>query len=269
MKTAIFLSQDYKELIRTFLGANKKTRGYQAQLAQAAGCGPSFLSQALNTHIHLTADQVAGMAHFWNLSPDETEYLLCLVHLARTNAPSYKRFLENRLQTLREKYANISERVKSENIGTNEEALIYYSAWFWSAIHVITSIPRFQTVKTIAQRLAMSEEQVAETLQRLHELGMVVRKGERWQAQNKSYHLGKQSPLIGIHHTNWRQRALASAQNIAKSDSLHYSVVHSLSLEDFEKLKSMLLEFIERSKKIVEASPEQELISVCLDCFRV
>jgi uncharacterized protein (TIGR02147 family) len=266
---SIFAHNEYKALIRASLIENKKIRGYQAQLAQAAGCGASFLSQALNTHVHISADQAAGLASFWNFSPDQTEYFLSLVHLARTSSPAYTAYLNKRLQDLRDKHSKISERVKSEQVNTQAEELVYYSAWFWSAIHVITSIPRYQSTAAIAQRLALPSEQVLHCLNILQNAGMVMRKGDRWQAQNKSYHLERESPLIGIHHTNWRQRALANAIQNTKSDSLHYSVVHSLSVDDFEKIKTMLLDFVEKSKKIVEASPEQELIAVCFDCFKV
>lgn len=264
----VFAASDYKDLMRAHLHSHKEERGYQAKMAKAAGCGSSFLSQVLNTHVHLTPDQAAGIGQFWGLSPDKMEFFLCLVQLARTVAPAYKNYLLEKIQHLRAKNSDISHRVESEAISKPEEELLYYSAWYWSAIHVLTSIPGFQTSTAISQRLGLPTSKIENCLAKLEEMGMVSGEKGKWQALNKSYHLASGSPLIGIHHSNWRNYCLQDLSK-DKKDSLHYSVVHSLSEKDFELLKEMILTFISQSKKIVANSPEQEIVGIGIDCYRL
>ena len=54
-------------------------QGYQGKLAKAAHCHSSHISQVIRKKSQLTLDQAAGIACFWELDPNETEYWLTLI----------------------------------------------------------------------------------------------------------------------------------------------------------------------------------------------
>jgi uncharacterized protein (TIGR02147 family) len=264
----IFDYDDYKDVIRGYLASHQNERGYQGRLAKAAGCGPSFFSQALGSHIHLTPDQAAGLADFWQLQEDEAEYFLCLVHHARSGSHAFKKMQIRKIQALKQKHQSIAERVQAKIVPLGEKEMIYYSAWYWSAIHMSCTIPEFQTSAAIARRLRLDNVFVETCLRQLRDMQLVQEQNGRWRNTNADIHLPRESPMVGVLHSNWRQKAAAQAQ-MQDREALHYSAVQTLSRADYQKLKNLLLEFVQESRKIAAPSKEEEIIAVCLDCFRL
>lgn len=81
-------------------------------------------------------------------------------------------------------------------------------------------------------------------------------------------HIPKNSPMIGIHHNNWRQRAVLDS-TLPNTEGVHYTAVYSISRKDHEHLKTKVLDLVEQSRKIVAPSKEEELICFTCDLFEV
>ncbi|MBX9768293.1 MAG: DUF4423 domain-containing protein [Bdellovibrionales bacterium] len=153
-------------------------------------------------------------------------------------------------------------------MGHGSDEVAYYSAWYWIAIHVLASIPKFQKSHAIAERLSLPKSLVEDCLERLEKMALVKCQGQVVQVTENHLHLSKDSVLISTHHSNWRlQAAMRSA--LREQDALQYSVVTAVSREDAQRLKNMLLDFIERSREVIGPSKEEEIIYIGLDCFRV
>ncbi|MEQ1666631.1 MAG: hypothetical protein ABL927_14800, partial [Bdellovibrionales bacterium] len=71
-----------------------------------------------------------------------------------------------------------------------------------------------------------------------------------------------------LNHQNWRSQALLDAQKI-RSDSIHYTSIQTLSFSDFEKLKELILKFIDNQRDIIKSSKEEQLACFTCDWFRV
>jgi uncharacterized protein (TIGR02147 family) len=268
METDIFLNIDYKEIIKIEIKAHVGQRGYHSNLARSANCQSSFLSQVLHGYVHLTPDQAVGISTFWRLNEAQEDYFLYSVHLARSATPVLKNYYKRKMQEIKQQQQDISSRVKGDRISEGKEELLYYSNWYWSAIHVIASIQKYKTAEGISQRLRLPLGLVESCLNSLNKMGFLKKVNGRWEVTQKNLHLPRESPLIGIHHVNWRQQSGVRAGQNDKS-AFHYSVVHALSFEDYEKLKSMLLDFVEKTKKIVGPSTEEEIIYLGFDCFQL
>jgi len=257
----LFDFDEYRSVIKWQIKVNESVRGYQTLLAKAAGCQRAFLSQALNSHVQLTPDHVAGLSKFWQFDELETDYFLELVLLERASSPSLKQVIERRLRTLRKQRLNLAERFKiNETLPENIQA-IYYTSWHMSAIHVLLSIPEFNDIHKISQRLHLSPAAVQSSIKHLEELKVIKK-------TNKHLYLPKTSPFTGTNHINWRQRAIANIQS-QDTDALHYSVVSALSVADVEKFRELILKCIEGTRKVVEPSPEEEIICFTCDLFKV
>ena len=92
--------------------------------------------------------------------------------------------------------------------------------------------------------------------------------GKTWHATERDLHLPKSSDLNTINHANWRQHAISKIQ-IGDDDSLHYTAVHALSKRDIVRIKETILAAIKDSREIVKPSPEEELVCVICDVFKV
>ena len=268
MNLRIYDFKDYKDALCAYIADPGAGRGYHSKLARAAGCQSSFLSQVLGSHVHLTNDHIAGISDFLGFDEDEHDYVQVLLTIARCSAPRLLRSCRARIEELRRRHQDISVRVAANRLGSGSDEVTYYSAWYWIAIHVLVSIPQYRKPQIICDRLNLPRILVDECLLRLEEMTLVERKGSEWIVTQNHLHLPKDSILTPTHHANWRlQSALKAAMR--EPDTLQYSVVTAVSREDVQRLKNMLLDFIEKSREVIRPSQEEEMIYIGLDCFRI
>ncbi len=121
----------------------------------------------------------------------------------------------------------------------------------------------------VSEYLGISLKRTAEILEFLVsiKLALPVENG-RFTVGTSRIHLGSDSPMISKFHTNWRMQAIRSLETEDKND-LHYSSVITISDEDFKKIKSLLVKYIEEIKLIVKESPSEKVHSLCLDFFQI
>lgn len=264
----IFECRDYKDFLRAQIKANKERRGYRSELAEAAGCQLSFLSQVLHSHVHLTPDHAAGLASFWRFDLNEQDYFLELVGFARAGSKSLKAILLKRLEMIRTRHENLAKRYQKKDPINPEHQALYYSSWHLAAVHVLLTIPTFNTVDVIAKRLGLSPVVIQEALEQLAKIGLAKKQGMRWQPTQSDIHLPNESALTSMNHSNWRSRAVLDSYR-RESGSVHYTAVHSLSKSDVEKIKEMVLVFLDQTRAVVRPSKEEELACLVLDWFIV
>jgi hypothetical protein len=136
------------------------------------------------------------------------------------------------------------------------------------AIHVLTSIDAFQTPEALANRLQTSKSQILSKIDDLVRMGIVTTDGDRFKSAISNMHVDQESPLNLSNHFQWRHRAMARIID-GDTRNLHYTAVHALSVADIEVLRELLMEFIQRSRAVVEPSAEEEAIGVCCDLFYI
>lgn len=267
---SLFGTLDYKDYLRTHIEKNADEYGYKSKLADAGGFQKSFLSQVLNSHVHFTPEHALRLAQFWDLSSKEREYFLELVHYGRAGSPELSQYLREKLLKLKKESEHLGKRFAQPALAVPEDlAAIYYSSWHYSAIHILITIPQFRTVARIAKRLSLSEAIIKTSLKQLQSLELVEKDAQdNWKATNKSLHIPKDSIFNTINNNNWRQRSQTDSQQL-NTQSIHYTGIYSLSVTDFERLREITFELIDKSRQMVIASPEEELVCFTCDLFSV
>jgi uncharacterized protein (TIGR02147 family) len=260
--------ENYKDFLKWQISANINISGYKGQLAQAAGCQRAYLSQILNSHVHLTPDQAVGLAEFWLLQNPERDYFLELVNLDRAGTQALKNIILERLRSLKRSVDTVTGRIRKSGIETEALQAQYYGSWHYSAIHILLTVSTYRSIPKIAERLNLSKSTVMAALLVLEKIGLVAKKGEIWQPVSFDLHLPKNSPLNSNNHMNWRVQAIQKSQNI-DSDEIHFTSVYSLSEKDFRKLRKQILQLISDSRETALASEEQDIFSFCCDFFRI
>lgn len=268
MEVSLFTAKDYREFLQSKLASSSQSWGMVTKMAQAAGCQRSQLSRVLSGQINLTPDQAYGLCEFWALSEVEAKYFLKLVEHARAATKSYREKIESELRVMKRSQEDLSIRLKRPQIGESEVQSIYYSSWLWAAVHILVSIPEYRTINKISQRLSLDPIQVVEVLKVLKGHGLVKEKNDEWSFNSFATHLPQRSPFVSLHHANWRQRAVLSSQS-PLDEGVHYTVVQSVSLPDFQKIKDLILNLIDAYTKIASPSKEEELACFLCDWFRV
>jgi hypothetical protein len=222
----------------------------------------------LNGHAHLTPDHAHGICGYIELLPAETEYFLALVEHARSGSASYRKYIESKLKRLKKENEDISERLGKPAVESTPHEVTYFSSWHWSAIHLLVSIPEYQDVSSISEKLRLPSVLVKQSLETLAQMGLVRIERGRWIYATGNRHIPNHSPLIGLHHGNWRQRALLDVQQHGNS-SVHYTMIQTMSPRALEQIKTKLLNFIEESNAIAGPSESKKLVCVATDLFEI
>lgn len=267
MEFQVFSAKNYKLIMkRKLLGA--ENRGQISRAAEYLNCQRSYLSRVISDEPHLSPDHALQLSLFWKLKPDERDYFLTLVEHERAATPELRAYTLSKILELKKKHESIGNRTERKSEGFEAERVTYFSSWEWSAIHFMTSIPELQTAKKISEKLGLKESEVLKKLKVLVEREFVEEVRDRFIYKGGEFHAPKNSPLVLLHHQNWRARAVLDAQDFG-NDGLHYTNIQTMSREDAEKLKTLLLDFISESNRIAGPSKPEEAIAITCDLFRL
>lgn len=243
-------------------------RSYRRRLCEDVRCQTSYLSQVLNGRPDFTLEQAIRLNQFLLHDKSESRFFIYLVEKSRAGTTELRQFFQEQLTELKKTRFDLKKRLKETEEVSEKDQHRYYSAWFYSAIYVMLSIPAFQSTQLIARRLNLPEPLVAEVISFLEECGLIESKAGVYRVTKKRLHLQRESSFIQRHHINWRSQALQSAEkNLA--DDMHFSSVIALSVADYEKVKDVFLKAIEDARAIIRPSPEEEVMAITLDVFRL
>ena len=136
------------------------------------------------------------------------------------------------------------------------------------AAHALIAVPEYQTREAISGRLGLPVQKIGEALEFLRAAGLARSEGERFVPGVTHTHLGADSPLIAMHHANWRLRAIESFGRQTEH-ALHYSSVASLSREAVSEVQRALVKALDAVRGSIDGSKDEAVWSVCMDFFEV
>jgi hypothetical protein len=263
---SVFEFLNYKSAMKYLLrGAGK--RGALSRTAETLNCQRSYLSRILNFELHLTPDQAFLFAKHWLRRPNEREYFQVLVEYERAGDRHYREELQAKLKELKRKHDALSERVLRP-APSNPEQSLYFSAWYWSAIHFLTSSNKYQTVVALSEKTCLPQAMVLTCLEQLEAWSFVRQKNGRWEYLGGEFHLPSDSPFVFMHHQNWRNRAIIDSQ-MKSGDSIHYTNIQTISSSDLPLVKELHLKFINECNKVMGPSKPEEAVVLTCDLFKL
>ncbi len=258
----------YKPYVaKTLDGISKTKKGARSRFAEAIQCRPGYVTQVLNGSSDLSLEQADLASSFFGHTEEESRYFLILVMHERAGTRQLKQKIAVQIDESREKYLNLKKRFQVQEI-SDADQLFFYDSWQNLAVLTLLSIARFQNKEALSAHLHLPLKRISEILEFLERSGLMKVKGDRYLPGTHRTHLGKDSPMIARHHTNWRIQAIQSIERPSERD-LHYSSVVSLSAKDMHTVKQRLVEVLEEIAQIIAPSPEEKVCSFCVDFFEV
>lgn len=258
---------DYRDLLLALL--EKKGRGSKVQLAHELNCQPGHISQVLNKNkVHFSPENMVRISQFLNLDFSQEDYLLNLFYKERAASHELKEYFQKKIVVLQNENLSFEKQLKRTDRLDEVSKSIYYSHWAYCCIHMIVSIPEFNTLAKICDRLNIGKEFALKVLNFLTEKGLITESDGHYSVGEVRIHLKKDSPLVRSHHQNFRYKALASLERESSFD-LHYSSVMTLSKKDAIKIRDLILELTKKKDEILIPSPNEEIICFNLDFFKV
>lgn len=265
----IFRYLSYVSYINDVVKKNSSIYGYKAQMAKAANCQRSYLSQVLAEKAELMPEHALGLCEFWQLSRTESEYFLNLVNLSRASTQNLKKYYLEKIKQMQIDQENLAKKFSDTMVLPDAKAAIYFSHWQNIAILMCLTIPELQKPEKIAHRFEIPLSTVLKTLEILKGLEMVEKLQDGgWRTTNQTIHIQRESPYNTLNHLNWRRLAV----DRSFSDPLggiHYTSAATLSKQDAILIKDLVLKLIEDTRKVIAPSKEEELYCLTCDWFKV
>ena len=269
MKKTIFEYRNYKKYIHEKISSSpNKGRGIKRNMAGFLGCQTAYVSQVLNQHVNFSLEQAVKLNEFWEHNKEEGRFFILLLQHERAGTKELRRFFKGEMQEILDRRNNLKDRLGIANSLDETNQHIYYSAWYYAAVHILLSIPQYQRPKVISGHLRLPLKQVQEILEFLVTTGLAVQNESRYEIGLTRIHLSKESIQIRRHHTNWRNQAITSIDKNDPED-MHYSNALSMSHADVPKVKEILIQAIEECREIIKISKEERLQVLTMDFFGI
>jgi uncharacterized protein (TIGR02147 family) len=262
----LFQYDSYKEYLSKEVLSSTKIS--QLILAKYCGCQPSYLSRVLGGKAHLTHDQAISLCEKLRLDLAETEFFLILMDYEKVGTSIGRKFFKNKIDKIRNERSALSRRFNEDSLTDNEMQALYYSSWYFSAIHILACCDTVKSSDEISSRLNLPKQIVDRCLNQLEEIGLIKSNKNGWENSKKFIHLPHASHYETMNHSNWRQKAILNSQLYAE-DSIHYSSVQSISRDDLKQFKNLVFKFLEDSRSLVKKSGKEDIICINCDFFLV
>jgi uncharacterized protein (TIGR02147 family) len=267
-KDQVFDHKSYREYLHESLGRPGQRTGMRLRACKALGCHTTYLSQVLSGRAHLSLEHAESLNRFLEHTKEESEFFLTLVLRERAGTKPLQERFSARIQELLAKRNIIKNRVKAATELSPQDQDRFYGSWLYTAIHVLVSIPDYQTLEKLAAALGISLGATKEALEFLRRIGVVVRREGRYVHGPQVLHLGSDSLLIAKHHSNWRFHAIQSLGR-AQPDDLHYSAAVSLTKEVAQKVRDNILRTLQDNIELIKHAKEEEAYVYSFDFYRL
>lgn len=266
----IFEFYDYKQFI-VALEADRSPllKGFRTKLAQSLTCQSAFITQVLNGGAHLSAEQALKCSVFLGLNENEKKYFLLLNQYNRAGTEDLKQFLRAEIDQMKERYFDLENRITVQSVLSDAVKNKFYSHWIYPTVHMLITIPEYQTLESIQKALKISKNKTKEVLLFLVSHDLAKESHGKYITGRAQLHLSKNADLVKHHHQNMRLRAIESLQSENYNEDLHYTAISSLSHKDFERLKALLLKTIEDYINVIGPSREEALCGLNIDFYKM
>lgn len=266
MKPDLFNFLDYQAYLSQALPTQGENRGARVKLAQALNVQKGFISAVLHGDSHFNLEQAIRVTRFLAHTEKENEYFLLLVQYARAGSEELKKHFKKKIEEILIKRREVRERISSKTDLSEADQTVYYSTWHHAAVHLCLMISKLQTPESMARYLGLQVEAVSRVLEFLVKTGLAKHTGHGFSAGPTRIHLPSNSPLVAKHHTNWRIQAI-QALDRPKPRNLHYSLVMSISEDAAEKIRTILLEMIQKTEPVLKQAQDEAIYALSLDLF--
>jgi len=251
--------QDYRSYLSDLFHSDLMPRGAKSKMAKKLGCQSSYLSQVVTERAHLSLEQAYRVAEYLDLTSSDFKTFMFLVQKSKAGTEELKNFYQQQIDQILSKKNIIKESIKVNDELNPVDMYKYYSAWWYAAIHIGSSLPYLNQINDFTEAFNLPLNTVKETLSFLKKCNLVEFKNNQYKIGRNRIHLGNNTSLVAIHHKNWRDKISQEMERYKKSN-VHYSGVIGLAKKDALKVKKLIFELIKNSETILNESEKEEVL---------
>ncbi len=241
--------------------------GQRQALSHSIGVHPGYLSKIFHSHNHFSLEQAQSVSKFLFHAETEASFFLNLVSLERAGTGELKNYFKREIKRLRDDHDQLKNRITIERMLTETEQAKYYSAWYFSAIHVAVSLEFLKTPQDLATALGLPLSTVNLSLEFLSQIGVLVIESGKYSQGAKSLFLTKDSPFFGKHQSNWKIKSIQSLDYLEEKD-FHYTGIITCSKADAVKIRDLMFQIVQNILEIVKPSKDETALAYTIDLFK-
>jgi uncharacterized protein (TIGR02147 family) len=261
----LFEFTNYKDFVRKKLKTLPKNgHGQYLRIAKLLGIHTTMVTHIFKGDSNLSIEQALKLAEHFVFTPLETDYFVTLVQSERASNTQSRRYFSEQLTTLKTRALNLTERLHVKKSLDERDQPIFYSAWYYSGIRLLTAIHDFKSTEAIAEMIDLPHATVARAMEFLLSTGLVVQKNGKFSIGETLTYVSRDSRLVSKHHLNWRLKAIQQLDYVPDEDLVFTNSI-ALSASDFQKIREELVKFLEKYKEIGDPSPAEQLCFLTLD----
>src|SRR6185312_6453638 len=169
----IFKYESYKAYVLDRVQAMPRSgHGQFKKIADHLQVSPVIVTQVLKGPRQFTDEQGLKLSDYLGLNSDATEFMMRLLAHEKAGTRDLRLYHQKALRELKRRATEVKNRVAEFRELDDTAKSIFYSDWIYSAIRLLTSIPRFKTADAMAESLGLGRAQVNEILEFLVSVGL-------------------------------------------------------------------------------------------------
>lgn len=266
----IFDFSDYRKFILLWIqNQPKRGHGQYQKIANHLGIPASVFSQTMSGRRELSLDKGFLLGEYLNLKFIEKDYFLLLVEYAAASHHKLKLHLKEKIKAHQNESKDLGHRLEEKKTLEIMDQMEFYSSWLYSAIRLHCSIGSGATFNEIRRLFSLKESELERILSFLIRTQLVeIESGKYVMSQQRLTYVGKDSPMLSKHHSNWRIKSLEKTMQLENSDYF-MTFPMTCAKSDIEKIKSKISQFMVDVTTIIKDSEAEEQIYLGIDFFNI
>jgi uncharacterized protein (TIGR02147 family) len=261
----IFTFKDYKLFVNNWIQRQpQRGRGLIGEFGKATRTSTTLMSQIFRGKKNLSLDAAEAICARMGLTEIETQHFFLLVQYSQAKTKGLKEFLSKQIVESQKRALR-----KADNIALDEghNNSVFYSSWIYAGMRALTTLPQIRTAEDIAAYLQIPRVQVQKVLEFLVAQEFVAIEEGELVIGPRQPRIHADSPLVRMHHQNWRARGLEKMQMQNRKD-LFYTGVMTISEVDAQQVRKRVGELIENVGQIVQETEGECTRCVNIDYFQ-
>lgn len=267
----VFQFNDYRDYVSARLKAmSGRGRGQFRKIADHLRMHPTTVSQVFKGDRNLSSEQAMGLAGYFQLGRDETEYWVLLSQCEQAQTADLKSLLQRRISSLRNPahHPEPTPTLESERRLDLREQALYYSHWHYGAVRLAGFVPALQTLDGVSRHFNLPRLLVQQILDALVSSQLIEVEPDTGKIRPtvQRTELGLDSPFLGRHHQNWRIKALEKLGRL-NSEELSYTFPMSISRKDALVVRKTLTDGVFQVNGVLAETKGEKLSCLTIDWF--
>lgn len=267
---SLYEQNRYHLIIKSFVEARQATdASFNFQkLAELAGIQKTYLSKVMNKKAELSRDQCFAIAEVFDLSDDESDYLMLVHDFNRTENKTRAAKLEKKMIEWQDKHLHGKNALKRTRHLSSPSSARYYLQPEHQLVHVALGLPAYaKDTSLLSDAFGFSPIQLSEILRALEEMGIIQLKGKTAEVIVTDLHLSKDVPWYKPWLELIRLRSL-SRLNVAPVDqTFGFAATFTCSKSAFQQIKVDAMKYIQQAKLTTENTKKEGMFQLNFDLF--